>query len=511
MEKSHYITIFACCAVFIVALVIGYGLHTESSNTLHSDQTMHLRINGCDLEIPLSDDGASYDTKTLNVEFPNTFELLNRLSGISVTVNGQKLSTNSTVAVNIAKIAYDEKITLTISDGKDTHTIYIRTLNSGIPAYTAAGQSPYEGHYYITLLTLPVMLKLDQSGEIVYYLCANEYMDAAVNIEDLLSDPDSVSIVMSYWDFKKHVLPNGKIRYSYHEQDPNYNRLNMFGYAGGVRVIMDETYKEIDRIKMAANTGSSVDVVEGHDFYFIDDGHYIISNYEVRLVHNIPAGLKPQPQGSKVVASHLQEVKNGKVLLDWYSTDHAELYALSEAGYNDYANIGSQQPDYVHFNSVEIDPKDGNLICSFRNLSTILKIDRNTGDIIWKLSGKGDEFGLTKYQKTSNQHFVRLTEDGYITIFDNNVSEKKTRILKLKIDEGTKKLADWKEYIVPGHFSLVCGSAINLEKEVFVVGWGLSMEDFATMTEIDFGTQEKLFELTFPNGLNATYRCLKYQ
>jgi hypothetical protein len=198
-------------------------------------------------------------------------------------------------------------------------------------------------------------------------------------------------------------------------------------------------------------------------------------------------------------------------LLDWYSTDHEELYGLSEDEYNDYANTKSQQPDYAHFNSVDIDPSDGNLICSFRNLSTILKIDRKTGSIIWKLSGKADEFGLTDHQKTSNQHTAWLNSDGHITIFDNNVRNKKTRVLKLKINEEAKQLTAWNEYIVPGHFSVVCGSAMNLEKEVFVIGWGVSMDNFAALTEIDFGTGRKLFELTFPAGKNATYRCVKYK
>jgi hypothetical protein len=314
---------------------------------------------------------------------------------------------------------------------------------------------------------------------------------------------------MSYWDFKKHILPNGNVRYSYHEQDPNYNRLNMSGYAGGERVILDEKYKEIKRIKRVTNSGSSNNVVEGHDFYLIDDNHYITTNYEIKLVHNIPQHLNPHPQGSKVVAAHIQEIKNGSVLLNWYSTDYAELYALSENGNNDFANIKTQQPDYIHLNSVEID-NDGNLICSFRHISTILKIDRKSGDIIWKLSGDGDEFGLTDYQKTSNQHYARKTANGYLTIFDNNNKNYKTRILKLKINEATKTLTDWKEYVVPGRFSPACGSAINIENEVFVIGWGFSADEFSTLTEIDFASNQKLFELTFPKGMNITYRAVKY-
>ena len=510
MGKKHVTTILICCAVFMLTFMMDCRQAAHAYAPL-SAKTLHLCINGYDIEIPLCNNGASYDVKTLNIEFPNSFVLLNSLEGVSVSVDGQTLSKNIPANVNIDKISYDKHIAITTSDGRDIRTVYIRTLNSNIPTYTAAGRSPYDGHYYITHFTLPMLLKLDQSGEIVYYLCANDHMGTTFDVKEALSNPDSLRVTMSYWDFKKHILPNGQIRYSYHEQNPGFNRLNMVGYAGGVRVIMDEAYNEIDRIKLVAGKNSSLETAEGHDFYLIDKGHYLVSNYELRLVHNIPKELNPQPQGSKVIAAHLQEIKDGTVLLDWYSTDHEILYALSEDGYNDYANAKSQQPDYAHFNSVDIDPNDGNLICSFRNLSTILKIDRRTGNIVWKLSGKADEFGLTDYQKTSNQHTAILTKDGYITIFDNNVRTRKTRVLKLKIDEKAKKLVSWNEYIVPGHFSVVCGSAMNLEKEVFVIGWGVSLANFAALTEIDFATGRKQFELTFPAGKNATYRCLKYK
>ena len=468
-----------------------------------SNQTLHLLVNGLSMEIPLGKNGAFFDVQTLNSEFPNTFELVNKLSGVSISVNGQRIEQNKPLEIAVNRIAYNENIEITIRSKEDRRTMYIRALNSAIPTYTTAGISPHEGHYYLTLLPVPVMLKLDKYGEIIYYLCPKNAKEMGV------ADIETSTPAMSYWDFKKHVLSNGRVLYSYHEQNPYYNRLNLYGYAGGTRVILDERYKEINRIILGANYAQSVNAVDGHDFYLIDENHYIVSNYELKLVYNIPASLDPHPQGSKVVTSHIQEVKNGEVLLDWYSTDYPELYALSESDYNDFANRTTQQPDYIHFNSVDIDT-DGNLICSFRNISTILKIDRNSGDIMWKLSGNADEFGLTDYQKTSNQHYTRRTPDGYITIFDNNVRNQRSRVLKIMIDEEAKRVLEWKEFIVPGHFSVVCGSAVNLENDVFVIGWGFSVDGSAAFTEIDFAANQKLFELTFSEGMNATYRAVKY-
>jgi hypothetical protein len=274
-------------------------------------------------------------------------------------------------------------------------------------------------------------------------------------------------------------------------------------------VILDERYCEIARLKLIA-PGSSIDAAEGHDFILLDDDHYIVSAYEPRMVHNIPAECGPNPQGSRVIAARLQEVKKGEVIFDWVSTDHMELYVLSEAPFNDFANARDQFPDYVHFNSMEIDPADGNLVCSFRNISSIIKIDRKTGDILWILSGAGDQFGLSQEQKTSNQHYARLTPDGYLTVFDNNVRNKKTRILKMKLDEKGKRLTGYQEFFAGERFSVVCGSADNITGSVFVIGWGGSVDGKAVLTEIDFESNKKLFELSFPKNIH-TYRCVKYK
>ena len=47
--------------------------------------------------------------------------------------------------------------------------------------------------------------------------------------------------------------------------------------------------------------------------------------------------------------------------------------------------------DYVHLNSIGVDP-DGNLLVSSRNTHTIYKIDRSSGQIIWRLGGKHSDF-----------------------------------------------------------------------------------------------------------------------
>ncbi len=70
--------------------------------------------------------------------------------------------------------------------------------------------------------------------------------------------------------------------------------------------------------------------------------------------------------------------------------------------------------DWVHANSVFID-NDGHFLISFRDLNAIWKIDRDTGEVIWKLESKN----LPRDQRFYNQHAIHSNLDGDYMMFDN--------------------------------------------------------------------------------------------
>ena len=105
-----------------------------------------------------------------------------------------------------------------------------------------------------------------------------------------------------FFDFKKHNI-NGKIRYSYLEVNKDIPTVGVFYELGDV-VILDENYNEIDRVTLKDNGKVKADSgVENHDFIMIDDGHYIVSSYELRIVDNVPEDIKSA--GSSTRLSHL--------------------------------------------------------------------------------------------------------------------------------------------------------------------------------------------------------------
>lgn len=328
-----------------------------------------------------------------------------------------------------------------------------------------------------------------------------------------------------FWDFKKHTV-NGKTYYSYHAPDDNFAELMMNGYNPGMRVILDEKYNKVKTLHLSA-AGDYVrngDPVDGHDFFMFDLNHYILSSYIKRFVpeHQIPSGVNHSEGGCYVAAAYLQEVQGGKVIFDWWSTDYPELMtygdsAFASDGVFDFMNTTDQRPDYVHFNAIQV-LDDGNWFCSFRHISTLLKIDRKsgTGNIIWRLSGSGDDFSMPESEKTHGQHYARLQQDGTVTLFDNGNGNNVSKVVQFKINEGARTISDYADYSSGDYFSTACGSHI-LVGTSHIVGWGVpggTNETNRILSEIDVPGQEtfslKFLQNQMENTFFATYRCVKY-
>lgn len=365
----------------------------------------------------------------------------------------------------------------------------------GLPEYTVHGETDLPGNFYLSFVFTRNLIMMDGKGNIVW---------------SKHEEQPSEDLHTGFWDFKKHVI-DGETYYSYHDQTGTYDSYGLEGFAPGERVILDADFNEVKRITFEeSDTVEKGHPLDGHDFLMVDLDHYFLSGYIKDTVYNVPG----YPDGSSVVYSYLQEVKNGEVVWDWKSCDYPELYELtvtdaSETA-NDYANEKTDVPDIIHFNSMRLND-DGDLVCSFRHICSILCLDRtkNEDQIKWRLSGGADEFGLTEDQKSSCQHYANYDGD-YIAIFDNGNKTGVTRVCEYKIDEGNKTLEDFKAYVIDGKFSSACGDIQRLQDEILMIGWGRAVNDAICMSVYDFANDEELLSVELANPANFTYRCVYY-
>jgi Arylsulfotransferase (ASST) len=234
-------------------------------------------------------------------------------------------------------------------------------------------------------------------------------------------------------------------------------------HGAGTGMVVDGAYKAQRSVQ--AGAGLQIDL---HEFNITAKGTALITAYE-----QVNTSLKPLGgHGSgPVYNAHAQEIDlaTGKVLFDWNSLDHVSL-AESYLG----LPSGGDALDYIHLNSVA-ETTDGNLLISGRNTSALYKVDRGSGDVIWRMGGKKSDFQVPHDARFYWQHDARAWSDTEFTVFDNGAhrEEKRSRGLLLSVNESAKTVALTRAYLHPAAFiSNTLGSVSLLPDGRVFVGWG---------------------------------------
>ncbi len=168
--------------------------------------------------------------------------------------------------------------------------------------------------------------------------------------------------------------------------------------------LMDSSFVIVDSVGMVGYK------LDSHDFLALESGNFIIFGIDQRATDLTAFGGLADAQVKGCVIQELDANKN--VIFEWNSWDHFEVT-------DTYNDLTVSLVDQVHPNSLEID-YDGNILLISRGMNEVTKIDRVTGDIIWRLGGKNNQFTFgDSTQMFSKPHDFRLLENGNYTIFDN--------------------------------------------------------------------------------------------
>jgi len=193
------------------------------------------------------------------------------------------------------------------------------------------------------------------------------------------------------------------------------------------------------------------------------------------------------------------EIASGDVLFEWRATDHI---ALDES----YVTPTTGSYDFAHLNAAAVD--DGGLLISSRHAWTVYRVDRTTGEIVWRLGGKKSDFAVAEDAAFAWQHHARKHADGTITVFDNGAgvaqTEPYSRGLRLSLDEKAGSASLVQELPHPEHLlASAMGSMEPLDDDGAFVGWG-SVPRFS-----EFRPDGTLrFDAGYPGG-GFTYRAFR--
>jgi len=235
----------------------------------------------------------------------------------------------------------------------------------------------------------------------------------------------------------------------------------------GVGRILDASYRPIATVR-AAN-GYDMDA---HEFLLTRDGTALLMSYVVVPWDLSKLGGSPRGLVEDNVVQEI-DVESGALLFEWHALG---TIGLGES-YRPAPKQGSKVHDPFHLNSIDL-ASDGNLLISARHTNAIYKLERETGDLIWRLGGKQSSFEMGDGTEFKLQHDARQAPDGAITLFDNVSEElpprgRRSRGLTIALDEERRRATLVRELEHPdGLLSTTQGSMQPLDGGGAFVGWG---------------------------------------
>jgi hypothetical protein len=354
---------------------------------------------------------------------------LDGVAGVTMApVLGLRASTSYSlqlIAFNRCGMALGETLSLTTG-----------ALPADLPSYVAAGSVPSPG--YVVLAAGNYGLVIDNSGRVVWY---HRF-------------PNGPGLNFQAQPNGRYVArPNAAVAGQpalWLELDPLGNVTRTLGCARGLQPRM-------------------------HDFIGAADGSYWVLCDEVRTVDLEAAGGDAHAQVLGTAVQHL--TANGDLLFEWSPFDHLEV----KLGDLTAADLAGPVINWTHGNALDLDG-DGNLLVSFRNLSTLVKIDTRTGAVVWRMGGSHNEFAFenTAMPAFMRQHSLRVTGNGRMLLLDN-LGEPASRAERYDFDEAGRSVRLTGTYTSSGSvIAQVGGTAQDLPggRTLVSFGNGASVEEY---------------------------------
>jgi hypothetical protein len=184
----------------------------------------------------------------------------------------------------------------------------------------------------------------------------------------------------------------------YNGQIPNDTFLGKSPFMGGVAMEVDWNGKVLWEVRRPDHH---------HDGRRLKNGNIILmcaAELPDAIAKRVQGGRPGTEVGGKTIwADYLVEVTtDGKVVWEWRAWEHLDPAKDVITAQQD------ERAEWTHGNGVFEQP-DGDLLVSFRNISTVIRIDRKSGTIAWKLGAP----------PLSGQHAPNLLPNGNILLFDN--------------------------------------------------------------------------------------------
>ena len=297
-------------------------------------------------------------------------------------------------------------------------------------------------------------------------------------------------------DFK--VQRNGIITWTnFQGFDQNFNYLRSFGAVNGYST-------------------------DNHELKVLENGHYLL--FDVRGQSVDMTRFVSRPPGNEyanVNETCLQEfTPEGDLIFQWRAWDNHDIRLVQYWSYDDDPRTAGSIR-FTHMNSVDVD-NDGHLVVSNKRVSEVTKINRYTGEVIWRL-GSGqhpDDPNPDPYPDTrltilndpldqfNVQHDIRVVGENRYSVFDNHHldSNPNSRAVEYEVDSNSMTATMVWEYY-GGYDSYHMGSAQRLPNGNTLINWVITSAPKVTEVQPD-GT--KVYEMNWSARNSKSYRVFRF-
>lgn len=154
-----------------------------------------------------------------------------------------------------------------------------------------------------------------------------------------------------------------------------------------------------------------------HDVQLLPNGNFLALSFSFRDVEY-------EDLGTVNVAGDLivELTPEGDVVWSWDAFDHLDPQRRRDDFDTLILDPTSLEPayDWTHGNGIVYEPDDDTVLFSMRHQDWVIRIDRATGDVLWRLGDEGD-FTLQDGSWFFHQHSPQWQADGTLALYDNGV------------------------------------------------------------------------------------------
>ena len=268
-------------------------------------------------------------------------------------------------------------------------------------------------------------------------------------------------------------------------------------------VLLDSSYKSIDTVGCVG-----CDRFDLHELRILKDGGYILSGFKYQTVDM--SVIVPGGNTAATIQDYIIQEFNasGQLIFEWNTKDH---YAITDV--NDKVSLTASTIDPTSFCSIEVE-SDTSLLMSMAHQDEITKVDRRTGEVIWRMGGKNNQFTFVNSTRPfTRQHDARRLPNGNITVFDDGTFSTPfySRAVEYAIDEKNKIATQVWEYDHGKTIQAIHkGGVQRLPNGNTLIDWG----GFGSVPAVPAATEVKpdgtiAFEMSTPLN-DGSYRVRKF-